>query len=262
MNHPDPETAVLDQDTQLRERIRAEVKALLNQQKNLSHLEQNAAMQEKIRRMSHAIRNPLATIQAVCSSLILETEDSEQLERLQMINAQVDQLSELLTGAVDRVQDPEEHSDIDLGELTRALVNLLQYQASTDLDIQLHLPRNLQCTLPVRALTRSLYQLLHNALEATQALSPAVVQLRCFSDDTHVEIHVLDNGPGFPATLLELGLRAYAAANPGSALGLCSVERFASGLGGRLELKNRDTGGAWVRLLLPATPKATDSSPL
>lgn len=252
MNLPDPEASVPDHDGQLRERIRAEVKALLNQQRDLAHLEKTAMMQEKLMRVSHDIRNPLTTIQAVCSALILEMEDSEQIQRLQMISKLVDQLSAMLTGAVDQGRD---HHDvmtlIDLTEMLHSMVNLLQYQSYGDIDIRLDLTPNLCCTLPPRAFSSSLYQLLYNALEATRHRHPGEVRVKCRNEADELQIHILDNGPGLPRELLETGLRAYASAHPGAALGLSSVERFASSLGGRLELKNHDTGGAWVSLLLP-----------
>jgi nitrogen-specific signal transduction histidine kinase len=75
---------------------------LLHQQEDLAHLEKDAALMEKIMRMSHDIRNPLATIQAACGFLILEIKDAEQLERLQNIDKQVEQLTSLLAGAVQR----------------------------------------------------------------------------------------------------------------------------------------------------------------
>jgi signal transduction histidine kinase len=253
MKLPDPESSVRDQDNQLRELIRQEVKALLNQQKDLDRLEKTSAIKEKLMRVSHEIRNPLTTIQAVCSTLMLETEDPDQRERLQKINTLVDQLAQTLASAVAQGQDPEDTATrIDLGELARSLVNLLQYQACNDIHIHLHLAQDLDCNLPVRALSRSLYQLLSNALEATRDREQGELRLECCINADQVEIHVLDNGPGLPPQLLELGLRTYGAAHPGTVLGLSSVERFATGLGGRLELKNRETGGAWVSLLLPA----------
>jgi signal transduction histidine kinase len=107
--------------------------------------------------MSHEIRNPLTTIQAVCGSLILETEDSEQLHRLYMISKQVDQLSSLLNTELDL---DERSTTIDLGDLSGSLVNLLQYQAREDLKIHLYLPSDPHCMLSIRALSRSLYHLL------------------------------------------------------------------------------------------------------
>jgi signal transduction histidine kinase len=183
---------------------------------------------------------------------MLELEDEEQIQRLQMIIKLVDQLSAMLSGAVDQGHD---HDDlmipIDLAELVHSMVNLLQYQSCNNTDIQLDLAPYLRCRLPARGLTRSLYQLLYNALEATRQRQPAEIRLTCRNLDGQLQIQILDNGPGLPRELLDKGLRTYASTHPGAALGLSSVERFAAGLGGRLELQTGDTGGACVSLWLP-----------
>jgi hypothetical protein len=63
-------------------------------------------------RIAHDIRNPLAAIQAVCDTLILETDDPEQLHRLRLINRQVAQLATMLAGAVDATCDDDDAPEI------------------------------------------------------------------------------------------------------------------------------------------------------
>jgi signal transduction histidine kinase len=180
-----------------------------------------------------------------------------------MIIKLVDQLATMLSGAVDQGHD---HDDvmipIDLAELVHSMANLLQYQSCNSTDIQLDLTPNLRCRLPARGLTRSLYQLLYNALEATRHLQSAEIRLTCRNLGGLLQIQILDNGPGLPRELLEKGLRNYASAHPGAALGLCSVERFAAGLGGRLELKTRDNGGTCVSLWLPVECRDEQTDPV
>ena len=74
-------------------------------------------------------------------------------------------------------------------------------------------------------------------------------------------IQVQDNGPGLPDELLEKGLRAYASAQPGRALSLCSVERFTRNLNGRLELSNLEAGGARAAITLPLDAHRMPGSP-
>jgi two-component system NtrC family sensor kinase len=62
---------------------------------------------------------------------------------------------------------------------------------------------------------------------------------------------VLDDGPGFPAEVLKAGVRAFASHHDsGTGLGLVMVRRAVNDLGGKLEIGNRETGGAFVRLTL------------
>jgi signal transduction histidine kinase len=259
MNIPDPDKSVRAPDDTLHECIRTEVRALLSQSSDLAHLEKVAAVKEKTLRMVHEIRNPLATIQAICSSLLLETEDPEKRERLQLINSQVDRLASALSESVYGAKDPHgTPSFVDLGDLAASLVRLLQYQTDDDLVFRIEVEPSLRCWLPERALSRSLFALLRNATDAVTGQDGGQVHLACRQGDAHVEIEVTDNGPGLPPQLLKEGLRAYAAA--GSTLGLCSVERFVRSLDGRLLFAESETGGALVRMVLPVDCHVSEES--
>jgi signal transduction histidine kinase len=253
MRIPDPQTTVPDQDAALRARIRSEIRPLLNQRAELAHLEKVAAVQEKTMRVVHDIRNPLAAIQAVCDALILEADDPGQRRRLEMVSDEVGHLVTTLRGAVAGTQESDDApSSVDLADIARSLVNLLGYQTSEDVSVRTRLETDLACYLPVQGLTRSIHHLLLNASEACTRRNGGEIVLACRCRGTQLRIEVLDNGPGLPPALLRKGLRSYAAARPGAALGLCSVERFVQGLGGRLLLANRKTGGARVTMVLPA----------
>jgi signal transduction histidine kinase len=253
MHVPDPQTTVPDEDAVLRARIRSEIRPLLNQQAELDRLETVAAVQEKTMRVVHDIRNPLAAIQAVCDALILEEDDPGQRRRLEMVNDEVGHLNKTLRGALAGTQESdEEPSPVDVDDLARSLVNLLGYQNGEDVIVRTRLETDLRCHLPRQGLTRSIHHLLLNASEACMRGNGGEIDLDCRRDGTQLRIEVVDNGPGLPPDLLRRGLRSYAAVRPGSALGLCSVERFAQELGGSLLLANRENGGARVTIILPA----------
>jgi two-component system C4-dicarboxylate transport sensor histidine kinase DctB len=239
-------------ETASHEHFHEAVQALLDQRAELAHLEKAAALKERTMRVAHDIRNPLATIQAVCSSLILETDDTHQRERLELISAQVERLAATLAVAVEGAGDADDAPvPVDLRDLASSLVNLLQYQTRGSIHFAIRIDPDLHCRAPERGLTRSLYHLLRNAAEAVLGRPAAQVIVDAHRTGGELEIAVRDNGPGLPPALLEQGLRIYSAAQSGSALGLCSVERFLRGLGGKLLFGERATGGAEVRMLLP-----------
>ncbi len=225
---------------------------LLSQHSNLAQWEKEAAVKEKSMRMAHDIRNPLAVIQAVCASLLLETEDPEQRERLRLISGQVDQLASALTGAVDGEIGPDDGATtLYLQHLCVSLVNLLRYRAGENVEFRIQVEPDLCCRLPERELTRSLYHLLSNAVDAVNRRGGGRVQITCRADGARLAIEVADNGPGLPPELVDKGPRRYAAERPGTALGLCSVERFVRNLDGRLTLGCSEAGGALIGLDLP-----------
>ncbi len=252
MNIQTLDTMFCEQDIALRERIRTEVRELLSERETLADLEKEAAVRENTMRVAHDVRNPLATIGAICGSLILETQDPEQRERLQLISNQVDQLALALNTAVeggDGTDDPP--VSLNVGDLARSLVNLMQHQTADEVVFHLFLEPDLACRLPELGLTRSLYQLVRNAADALSGRPGGQVLVDCRKDGRCLEIRVLDNGPGLPRELIEGGLRAFSSARSGRALGLSSVERFALALGGHLEFSDSESGGAQVCLVLP-----------
>jgi two-component system OmpR family sensor kinase len=85
------------------------------------------------------------------------------------------------------------------------------------------------------------------------------VQLEAWQRDGSVELHVLDEGPGFPPGFLprafERFTRGDAARSPGgSGLGLLIVRAIAEAHGGYADAANRRGGGADVWLSLPISP--------
>jgi signal transduction histidine kinase len=70
-----------------------------------------------------------------------------------------------------------------------------------------------------------------------------------------VELHVLDDGAGFPEEFLGRAFERFSRADPsapdGSGLGLAIVETIAAAHGGAAHAANRPEGGADVWLALP-----------
>lgn len=101
------------------------------------------------------------------------------------------------------------------------------------------------------ALQQVIANLLDNASEAAPA-QPLRLLADCV-DDSWLRLRVIDRGPGFaPGTLSRFG-HPYQSSKgqPGRGLGLFLSVNVARTLGGRLEARNCDGGGAEVTLTLP-----------
>jgi signal transduction histidine kinase len=104
--------------------------------------------------------------------------------------------------------------------------------------------------------------LLTNALRHAQTQ----VELSLRSNGAFVELHVTDDGPGFPTEFLprawERFARADAArAEDGAGLGLAIVRAIASAHGGEAHAVNAPLGGADVWITLPLTSRAPGGGP-
>ncbi|PZP31314.1 MAG: histidine kinase [Roseateles depolymerans] len=102
------------------------------------------------------------------------------------------------------------------------------------------------------ALQQVIGNLLDNAAEAAPGTCLRLVA-RCSDEGDELSLGVLDEGPGFPPEMLERFANPYQSSKgqPGRGLGLFLSANVARTLGGRLEARNREEGGAAVTLSLP-----------
>ena len=103
------------------------------------------------------------------------------------------------------------------------------------------------------ALRQAVWNLLDNAAE----VSPGGVGLSTSIEGDMLAISVWDQGPGFaPADLATVGKLYQSTKGAGHGLGLFLATNVARRLGGRLEARNLQGGGAEVRLVLPLAEPA------
>jgi signal transduction histidine kinase len=84
--------------------------------------------------------------------------------------------------------------------------------------------------------------------------------------DGRVEIHVLDDGPGFPRDFITDAWERFSRADPartdgGAGLGLSIVRTIAELHGGETGAANRPAGGADVWITLPRAIRGTPREP-
>ena len=104
-------------------------------------------------------------------------------------------------------------------------------------------------------LREALLVLLRNALLSSAESQP--VSLRVAVEGSRVRFIEQDHGPGFTAEMLSHWgepFRSTREQGAGMGLGLFFVRRLAAAQHGRVEVRNLDTGGACVTLLLPLQP--------
>jgi len=108
-------------------------------------------------------------------------------------------------------------------------------------------------------LRQVIHNLVQNAQDATQdqaAAEVTIVTERVDAKDAHaqresmVRMVVSDNGSGFPARILARAFEPYVTTKSrGTGLGLAVVKKIADEHEARIELRNRESGGASVSLL-------------
>lgn len=237
----------------LRDEVRAATRLLLQQQRRLARSERLAAVGEVSASVAHELRNPLAGAQMALTNLRRDMDDPDAVARIDLVLGELkritQQLNDLLRQAA---QDPEPAVALALHDTVDQLLALLSHQLGDRLQLRNEVPESLHCRLPEGALRQALVNLIQNAAQVIGDQA-GTITVSATHDDQRISVSVCDNGPGFPAELLESGVRPFVSFRPGgTGLGLATVRRFARDLGGDIELHNQPHGGACVNLNLPA----------
>ncbi len=232
--------------------VRAATQALLEQQSSLARAERLAAVGELAAGIAHELRNPLAGIRMSCNNLRSEIGDPDQVERLNLISAELKRMTHLLNGLLAQGRHtPTPTTRFNLARLVRELVTLTRYQIPPQIGLAYHVPQDLECRLPECDLRQALLNLLLNAAQALDG-RPGNVVITAQRDRNMLIVSVADDGPGFSDEMLSGGIRPFSTGrNGGTGLGLAIVHRFAHEAGGQIKLCNRQPHGAEASLRVP-----------
>ena len=233
----------------------------------LNQAQREAAWAEAARRLAHEVKNPLTPIRLAAERLQmklagkLETADSEFLGKSSgTIVAQVEALRELVDAFGDYAREPElQLRPVRLDELVREVVALYQQGDSRvrfELDLE---PGPGGLLADSGRLRQLLHNLIRNAAEA--GASTLWIQSRSAgaAGPPTVRLELLDDGPGFPANVLERPFEPYVSnKSHGSGLGLAICRKIVSEHDGLVRIDNRPDGGARVTVTLPLKRAASD----
>ncbi|MBT8058066.1 MAG: HAMP domain-containing protein [Gammaproteobacteria bacterium] len=231
----------------------------------LNQAQREAAWAEAARRLAHEVKNPLTPIRLAAERLHmklspkLESDDGDILDRASnTIVSQVEALRKLVDAFGDYAREPElSREPVNLDELVRDVVGLYQ-QGDARLRFELALEGGAE---NLAADSGRLRQMLHNLIRnAQEAGDGDAVHIRIRSalggepGQQWLELVIADDGPGFPAMVLENPFEPYVTnKSKGSGLGLAICRKIVSEHDGQIALENDAQGGAKVTIRLPIT---------
>ena len=215
--------------------------------------------------ISHDLRTPLAAILGTVSSLrsypekydCAEQEEllatlQEEAERLNRFVANLLDMTRLEAGAIEMRREPLDVGEIVGAALSRAGKLLVQHRVEVEIDPDLPM-----LCLDAVLFEQVLFNLLDNAAKYAPPGSRIDLGARCAGN--HVEIAVIDEGPGIPPADLERifdkfhRVHAQDRRRAGTGLGLAICRGFVEVLGGRIVADNRsDRSGAALTIMLPS----------
>lgn len=207
---------------------------------------------------SHELRTPLAMLKAELELALRRSRSPEELEQsIRSAAQETDRVARiaddlLLLARAEQGRLPIDAEPADLVDVLEAVTERFGHRARlAGRSITVDAPGAPVANVDRLRLEQALGNLVDNALR----YGTGTITVSATSRDSMAELHVLDEGPGFPAGFQELAFERFSrAAEPGeegSGLGLAIVETIAGAHGGRVELTNRPGGGGDVWISLP-----------
>jgi signal transduction histidine kinase len=206
---------------------------------------------------SHELRTPLSILKAELEVALRRGRTREELEAaLRSASEETDRLAQLAEDLLviahsDQGRLPIRRERVGVVELLDAVA--ARFGARVDVTVDA-VPG-----LVVDADPRRLEQALGNLIDNAVRHGGGTVELAAVASGGALELHVRDDGPGFPPALLATAFDRFTRGDPargrgGAGLGLSIVEAIASAHGGRAEAANRPGAGADVWIVVPGEP--------
>ncbi|MCP4684771.1 MAG: PAS domain S-box protein [bacterium] len=234
----------------------------------LKEFERASARKERLSEMgdlaagvAHEIRNPLNAISIAAQRLATEFKPQDRADEYrsftQQIRDETSRLNDIITRflALSRV-DRKKQREIQLDSLLREIGELLKVEGDrVGLNVAVEVESGIQVKADPDRFKQVFLNFFNNSKEALvgKAGSFSIIAQR---DSGQVRIAVADTGPGIASESREKLFAPYfTTKEAGTGLGLSTVQRIVSEMGGDIHLNESYTGGAMFVITLPAVPE-------
>jgi two-component system OmpR family sensor kinase len=213
---------------------------------------------------SHELRTPLALMKTEIELALAEPASAPNLvAALRSAGEETDRLSQLaddllLLARVDSGTLPLRRSRIAVGELLDSIATRFRRRADdAERDLEVVVPDGMEVLADRRRLEQALANLVENALR----YGGGTVRLEAVERSGSLELHVIDQGEGFPVDFVSRAFERFSRGSrdaAGTGLGLAIVAAIADAHGGSASTSNAPNGGADVALLLPLSRASSE----
>ncbi len=193
---------------------------LASAQEALMHSEKLASMGQLAAGIAHEVNNPLGIVLMYAHLLLDEcTEKDQKYDDIQMIVEQADRCKHIVGGLLHFArQNRVVKNSTDIFQLVRSVVTPISAPDGVELSVESQLadPR---ADIDKEQMAQVVTNLVNNALAATPPAGTVLV--RCWDDDSHVRISVIDTGTGIEKeTLKKIFEPFFTTKQPGQGTGL------------------------------------------
>lgn len=207
---------------------------------------------------SHELRTPLSLLKTELELALRRPRSQEELEEaLRSAAVETDRLVQLAEDLLvlarsDQGRLPLRRERVSAREVVERVTERFARRAeAADRPIEVEVPPDLRVVADAPRLEQALGNLVDNALRHGRG----TIRLRAVERDGAVELHVVDQGAGFPHEFLPRAFERFTRADEargrgGTGLGLAIAEVIAAAHGGSAHAANRNGGGAdvWIAI--------------
>lgn len=235
-----------------------EVKRL---EKEMLRREKKAAVGDLAAGVAHELRNPLSSIKGYATYFGSRfPEDSEDHEAARIMVQEVDRLNRVISDLIGVTRPTDIHpAPTDMGRLVDDVLRLLSQDAGQrGVELAREGPSVFAWIDPDR-LRQAVLNVCLNAVEAMP--DGGKVRVCLSSDENHVMLDVVDNGPGIPGELLSRIFDPYfTTKSQGTGLGLVMTMNIVEAHGGSVQVSSGPGRGTTVHFSLPRRPPEPEQS--
>jgi signal transduction histidine kinase len=229
-------------------------------ERSLRHAEKLAVIGETAARIAHEIRNPVTAAKSL----------TQQLHRAELAPADTEAAA-LVLGELERVErrissllrfarwEEPVLEDVDLGELARATLESFRPRlGAAGIELELELEQSVVVRADREKIRQVVVNLLENALDAMiEHRGGGRLELAVRANDGTGCLRLRDDGPGIPPEALPRIFEPFFTSKAGgTGLGLAIAGRIVEGLGGHINARAADGGGAEFAVELPVARRA------
>ncbi|HUK99447.1 MAG TPA: GAF domain-containing protein [Nitrospirota bacterium] len=225
--------------------------------------EKMAALGAMIAEITHEIRNPLVSIGGFTRRLAKKIQDAEDKKYTDIILSEVSRLEGILQDNLSYVKESAlQLSDVDINDVMQEILLLYESEfIQRGIRVQLGLSSSVpRLMVDVQQIKQAVINVVKNAMEAMENGGTISISTCALPDLNEVSLEIADTGPGIPAKILHNIFNPYYSTKPrGTGLGLPITNRIIRAHKGKIEIRNKDSGGVIFTIKLPVQDNAAHS---
>jgi two-component system sensor histidine kinase RegB len=218
-------------------------------QNRLDHLRALGALTAEL---SHQFATPLNTVKLKAERIARHIANENTEDDFLVLQEAIQQCEQVLRQIGHLPQSDLELKELAIGDFLNSLAGKWEMTSNTRIKKQISVNGS-QCRLPPVAFAHALFNLLDNAART----GVETIEIQAVQVAKAVQITVIDQGPGFPDSVIKNLGKPFVSSHPeGTGLGLYNCFTLCEAIGGTLTIRNRQSGGAEVTLLIPVAEGA------